>query len=233
MAGAAFGLAPQGHIKVDIWSDVMCPFCYMGDALLEQALAAFEHRDAVDIEYHSFLLQPDLPVDTALKMDDFLATTKGFPREQAAAMNAQVAARGKQVGLDYRFDLAIATNTRRAHELSHFAKREGRQHEMIQRLFRAYFTEGANVGDRGILADLAAEIGLDREAAAASLATGEFAAAVEADIQAAGRLGIQGVPFFVFDGKYAVSGAQPVEAFTQVLTRVWNESADAPAAAAR
>lgn len=231
MAGTTFGLAPQGRIKVDIWSDIMCPFCYMGDALLEQALDTFEHRDAVDVEYHSFLLQPDLPVDTALKMDDFLATTKGFPREQATAMNAQVAARGKQVGLDYRFDLAIATNTRRAHELSHFAKREGRQHEMIQRLFRAYFTEGVSVGDRDTLANLATDIGLDRTAAAASLASGEFADAVEADIQDARRLGIQGVPFFVFNGKYAVSGAQPVETFTQVLTTVWNESVGIPVAA--
>lgn len=220
------------RIVVDVWSDVMCPFCYMGDALLDQALERFEHAEAVSVRYHSFLLMPDLPVDTAVNLDDLLVTQRGLSRAQAKAMNAQVAARGRQVGLDYRFDRAIATNTRRAHELSHFAKRHGRQHDMIRRLFKAYFTDGLNVGDRDTLADLAAEIGLDRDAAATSLASGEFAAAVDADLLQARQLGITGVPFFVFNQAYAVSGAQPVEAFGQVLERVWGESAGTPAAVA-
>jgi len=227
MAGDAFGRA-AGRIVVDVWSDVMCPFCYLGDTLLEQALERFEHADAVDIRYHSFLLMPDLPVDTAINLDDLLVTQRGFSRAQAEAMNAQVAERGRQAGLDYRFDRAIATNMRRAHELSHFAKQSGRQHDMIRRLFKAYFTDGLNMGDRETLADLAAEIGLDRDAAAASLEAGEFADAVEADLQDARRLGISGVPFFVFNGTYAVSGAQPVEAFGQVLDKTWSETVDVP-----
>lgn len=210
----------------------MCPFCYMGDTLLERALEAFDHREAVDITYHSFLLMPDLPVDQTFDLDDLLVNQRGYPRAQAQQMNAQVAERGKQLGLEYRFDRAIATNTRRAHELSHFALRQGRQHDMMRRLFAAYFTEGLNVGDRDVLAELAAEIGLDRDAAAAALAAGEFADDVEADLREAQQIGINGVPFFVFNYKYAISGAQPVEAFSEVLNTVWDEVADVPTPAA-
>lgn len=211
----------------------MCPFCLMGDALLAQALAMFEHRDLVDIEYHSFQLMPDLPVDTAMPLDEFMATYKNFPADQAAAMNAQLTERGRELGLDYRFDLALATNTRRAHELSHYALTEGRQHELMQRLFRAYFTEGANIGDHDTLLRLADEVGLDRDAAEAALTSGTFSEAVDIDIAAASRIGIQGVPFFVFHVKYAVSGAQPLETFTQALETIRDEFLDDPVAAPR
>ncbi|WP_028708206.1 DsbA family oxidoreductase [Propionicicella superfundia] len=230
MTGGGFGPSADGRIRIDVWSDVMCPFCYMGDALLERALTQFEHRDTVDVEYHSFLLMPDLPVGSAVDLGELLASRRGIPREQAEAMNAQVAERGREIGLDYRFDRAVATNTRRAHELSHFAERQGRQHEMIQRLFRAYFTEGANVGDREVLTGLAAEVGLDPDAAAAALASGEFADAVDADIRQAQQLGITGVPFFVFEATYAISGAQPVEVFAQALQRVRDDKTSTPVA---
>lgn len=227
MAGEAFGQAAD-QLVVDVWSDVMCPFCYMGDELLDQALDTFPHASGVEVRYHSFLLMPQLADgDAPVNPNELLSVHHGVPLEQARAMNDQVAARAKQVGLDYRLDQAQAVSTRTAHQLSHFAATRGKQHEMVRRLFRAYFTDGLNVADHEVLAGLAAEVGLDRDAALAALTSGEFAGAVEADIQQARRYGIQGVPFFVFAGKYAVSGAQPVEAFLQALDTSWNETVGA------
>lgn len=230
MAGEAFGQAAD-RLVVDVWSDVMCPFCYMGDTLLAQALEKFPHAAGVEIKYHSFLLMPQLSDDDApVSPTDLLSAKHGLPREQAQAMNDQVTERARQIGLDYRLEQAQAVGTRTAHQLSHFAAAQGKQHEMVQRLFEAYFTEGLNVADHQVLAGLAADVGLDRDAALAALASGEFAGAVEADIEQAHQYGIQGVPFFVFAGKYAVSGAQPVEAFLQALDTSWNETVGSPAA---
>ncbi len=201
----------------------MCPFCYMGDTIFESALARFEHRDAVQVRYHSFLLMPELSSDIELDVNELLASSKGMTLEQARAMNDQLAQRGKTLGLDYRFDLAKATGMRRAHELTHFAEKHGLQHAMVQRLFRAYFTEGRSVSQVDSLVELAVEVGLDAEAARAALDSGEFAAAVDADLAQARQLGISGVPFFAFDMKYAVSGAQPEEVFVQVLEKAWAE----------
>ncbi|MFV0254166.1 MAG: DsbA family oxidoreductase [Beutenbergiaceae bacterium] len=211
--------ARSGGVVIDVWSDVMCPFCYLGDAILERALARFEHRDRVEIRYHSFLLMPDLAADTATDLTTLLIEKRGYPPEQIEPANAQIAERGRAVGLDYRFDRAIATSTRRAHELSHLAAGHGVQHEVIRLLFRAYFTDGRNVSDLDVLADIAVEAGLDRSAALAALTSGEYTAAVEADIAAARTLGITGVPFFVFNNTFAVSGAQPEEVFAQALER--------------
>lgn len=232
MAGEAFGQATD-RLVVDVWSDVMCPFCYMGDTLLAQALEKFPHASGVDIRYHSFLLMPHLTDDDApVTPTELLSAKHGLPREQAQAMNDQVTERARQIGLDYRLDQAQAVTTRTAHQLSHFAAAHGKQHELVQQLFKAYFTDGLNVADHQVLADLAAEVGLDREAALAALKSGEFADAVEADIQQARQYGIQGVPFFVFGGKYAVSGAQPVDAFLQALDTSWAETVGTPADAA-
>ncbi|MGI5188190.1 DsbA family oxidoreductase [Promicromonospora sp. CA-289599] len=229
MAGEAFGQATD-RLVVDVWSDVMCPFCYMGDTLLAQALEKFPHASGVDIRYHSFLLMPHLTDDDApVTPTELLSAKHGLPREQAQAMNDQVTERARQIGLDYRLDQAQAVATRTAHQLSHFAAAHGKQHELVQQLFKAYFTDGLNVADHQVLADLAAEVGLDRDAALAALESGEFADAVEADIQQAHQYGIQGVPFFVFGGKYAVSGAQPVDAFLQALDTSWAETVGTPA----
>ncbi|MGO4615869.1 DsbA family protein [Nocardia sp. 2YAB30] len=219
MAGEASGIHTD-PLVVDVWSDVMCPFCYMGDALLMQAIDRFEHKQSVEIRYHSYQLMPQLPAD-AIDLNELLVRERGFPREQAEAMNAQVAARGAQLGLEYRFDRAIATNTYTAHRLMHFAADKGRQHEMVQQLFRAYFTDGHHVGDHDVLAELAAEVGLDRNEALEALRSGAFADEVDADIALAQQMGISGVPFFVFAGQYAVSGAQPVEGFLQALNTAW------------
>lgn len=224
MGAAIFG-ETEGKLVVDVWSDVMCPFCYMGDTLLAQAIEQFEHGSEVEVRYHSFLLMPELPSDRPSDLMEILVERKGFPREQAEAMNAQVTARGKAIGLDYRFDRAVAINSRTAHRLSHFAASEGRQHAMVHRLFKAYFTDGLNVGDHAVLADLAAEVGLDRDKALHAIESGAFEEVVDEDIRQARELGISGVPFFVLGGKYGVSGAQPVEAFLQALQSAWADRA--------
>ena len=216
----------QGNspITVDVWSDVMCPFCLMGDRNLELALEEFSHRDDVKITYHSYQLMPDYPENSPLPSAEAVAKQKGMPVEQFKQMNDGVAQRGAEVGLDYNFDQALTVNSRRAHRLSHFAEQQGVQHELMQNLFKAYFTDGKNVEDREVLADLAAEVGLDRDEALAKMDNEELDHAVQADINQASQIGVQGVPFFVFNNKYAVSGAQPQQVFQQALETVWGEA---------
>ena len=211
------------RVVVDVWSDIMCPFCYLGDTLLAHAIDQFDQ--AVEVRYHSYQLMPELPHDSSLDLGELLEKQRGVPRAQAAAMNQQVAGRAAQVGLTYNLDTAIATNTRTAHRLIHFAKHQGRQHDLVVRVFKAYFTDGLHVGDTDVLGHLAAEIGLDREQAREVADSEAYADDVDTDVQFAHQLGITGVPFFVFDGKYAVSGAQPVEVFTQALNTAWQERA--------
>ncbi|MDT0341467.1 DsbA family oxidoreductase [Streptomyces litchfieldiae] len=220
---------PDDRLVVDVWSDVMCPFCYIGDTLLAQAVEKFPHGSDVEIRYHSFQLMPHLPADLAVGVNELLEKERGIPRAQARAMNAQVAARAAEIGLDFRMDSAIATNSRAAHRLIHFARSQGRQHDMVERLFRAFFTDGLNVGDHDVLTDLATQIGLAPAAAREALDSDTFDADVDADVRQAGQLGITGVPFFVFGGKYAVSGAQPLEVFLQALDTAWKGKSAASA----
>ncbi|MDA3147586.1 DsbA family oxidoreductase [Leucobacter sp. UCMA 4100] len=208
-------------LTIDIWSDVMCPFCYLGDSVLAKALAEFEHRDQVTVTYHSYQLMPELSVEP-VNLQELLAGRYG--PEQLAAQHEHLAARGKEHGLEYNFDTSLAVNTRKAHELSHFATSKGKGHEAMLRLFKAHFTEGLNVADVDTLARLAGEVGLDEAEARASLERAEFADAVDKDIVAAQQMGINGVPFFVFAGKYALSGAQPKEMFAQALNTAWGET---------
>jgi predicted DsbA family dithiol-disulfide isomerase len=211
-------------IKIDIWSDIACPWCYIGKHHLEGGLAALgDDAPVVEIEYHSFELAPDTPVDFEGSEVDFLAGHKHLPVEQVHQMLDRVTGIAAAAGLDYDFDALKHTKTLKAHELLHFAKEQGRQLELSERLFRAYFTEGRHVGRIDELVALATEVGLDADAAREALETGRFASAVQADIAQAGAYGINGVPFFVFEGKYGVSGAQPVEVFSQVLTQVAGE----------
>ncbi len=208
-------------IKVDVWSDIACPWCYIGKRKFEAGAEGFD----VEVEYHSFELSPDTPVDFDGSAADFLATHKSMPIEQVRPMLAQVTAVAAEVGLDYDYDALQHTNTVKAHQLLHFAKAQGKQIEMKERLLRAYFVEGKHVGRTEDLADLAAEIGLDRDAALRSLESNEYLDAVHADQEQAMRFGIRGVPFFVIDGKYGVSGAQAPETFAQALKQVQDEHA--------
>ncbi|QTX04854.1 DsbA family oxidoreductase [Agromyces archimandritae] len=211
-------------IKIDIWSDIACPWCYIGKRHLEAGIAGLgENAPDIEIEYHSFELAPDTPVDFEGSEIDFLAAHKGMPEEQVRQMLGHVSGVAKAAGLDYDFDALKHTKTLKAHELLHFAKEHGAQLALKERLLSAYFTEGGHVGRIDELVGFAAEVGLDADAAREALESGRYAAAVQADIAQAGAYGIQGVPFFVFDGKYGVSGAQPAEVFGQVITQVGAE----------
>lgn len=208
-------------LSIDVWSDVMCPFCYMGDTALTQAIEQSPHKENVVVRYHSYQLMPELPHDHPVDLAEILASKRGFSRAQAVAMNNGVAERGRALGLEYRFDRAQTINTRTAHRLIHFADTAGGQHQMVDRLFRAYFTDGLNIADHHVLTGLAAEIGLDPVAAAAALDSADLDLAIDDDIQQARALGITGVPFFVLDGAFAVSGAQPVDAFVRAIDHAW------------
>lgn len=220
-------------IKIDVWSDIACPWCYIGKRNLEKGLAATADDDdapRVEVTFHSYELSPDTPVDFAGDEIDFLAGHKGMPREQVVEMLDRVTGIAADAGLAYRFDLLQHTNTVKAHELLHFAKTQGMQAQMAERLMAAYFTEGRHVGRIDDLVDLAAEAGLDGEEARAALESGRHVDDVRADQQQAAAYGIQGVPFFVIDGRYGVSGAQPADAFAQIARQVWAERAEATGA---
>lgn len=208
-------------IKVDIWSDVQCPWCYIGKRKFEAGAEAFGGE--VEVEYHSFELAPDTPVDFDGTPVDYLSQRKGMPVEQVTEMLARVTGIAASVGLDYDYDHVHQTNTVKAHELIHYAKSKGRQLDMKERLLKAYFIDGRHVGRIEDLADLAAEIGFDRDDVVRALETNEFLAAVKDDVALANEYGIQGVPFFVIDGKYGVSGAQDAQTFANVLTQVRDE----------
>jgi predicted DsbA family dithiol-disulfide isomerase len=217
-------------ITVEIWSDVVCPWCYIGKRRFEQALADFEPD--VDIVWRSFQLDPDSPTDEERGLVESFAARKGLGESQVRAMFAQVTEIAAGEGLAYDFDRVRAANTYDAHRLLHFAAAHGRQGELKERLLRAYFTEGEQVGDPEVLTRLAAEVGLDATQARRALADGAYTDEVRADIETAQAFGITGVPFFVFDRKFAVSGAQPTEVFTRALNAALEESAmDAPHAA--
>lgn len=202
-------------IKVDIWSDIACPWCYIGKRKFEAGVASF--GEDVDVEYHSYELAPDTPEEVEGTALQSFVERKGVPLEQAKKMFDQVIGAAAKVGLNYDYESLQSTNTVRAHELLHYAKAHGRQIDMKERLLRAFFVEGRHVGRIDDLADLAAEIGLDREDALRAVTEREFLPAVDADKAQAIEYGIQGVPFFVIDGKYGISGAQDPTAFAMAL----------------
>lgn len=210
-------------MKVEIWSDVMCPFCYIGKRKFELALERFEHRDRLSIEWKSFQLMPDLQPGTVHDLETLLVETKGMDPQQVKAMNAQVARAGEQVGIDFNFDRALGVNTLDAHRFIHFAKGFDKQNEAEEALFRSYFTQGRNVGDFDTLIELGEEIGLDVQGVRAALENGDHADGVRRDIAEARALGVRGVPFFVMDRTYAVSGAQQPEAFLETLEKSFME----------
>lgn len=211
-------------MKVEIWSDFMCPFCYIGKRRFESALELFPNKDQVEVVYRSFELDPSASYKTGVSMDEILASKYGMSIEQAKAANGNVTQQAASVGLTYHMDRVIPANSFDAHRLVHFASGHGKMKEMTERLFRAHFTDGENLGDKNRLADLAAEVGLERDQAVAALESDDFQSEVRADESAATNLGIRGVPFFVLGGKYAVSGAQPLEVFTDALDKAYREA---------
>jgi predicted DsbA family dithiol-disulfide isomerase len=210
-------------IDVQIWSDVQCPWCYIGKRKFEAAVEQFAGE--VTVTYRSFELAPDTPVDFKGSPVDYLSERKGVSPAQAQQMVDRVNSIAETVGLEYHYERIQQTNTVLAHELLHFAKAHGRQAELKERLLRAYFTEGRHIGRADELADLAAEVGLDRAAAATALAEHTHLAEVKADMAQAVAYGIQGVPFFVIEEKYGISGAQETASFLAALNQASAESA--------
>ena len=211
-------------MKVEIWSDVVCPFCYVGKRKFENALGQFAHRDDVQIEWKSFELTPDFVPVPGESIHASLAKKKGVPEAEGRRMNDYMTQVAKEVGLAYDFDKTIPANTFLAHQLIHFGAHHGRQDATKERLFAAYYLEGQDLNSVDTLASLAAEIGLDAAAARQALQAGSYADEVRRDEYEAQQIQVRGVPFFVFDDKYAVSGAQPSEVFAEVLDTVWAEA---------
>jgi predicted DsbA family dithiol-disulfide isomerase len=211
-------------MKIEIWSDVVCPFCYIGKRHLEAALESFAHRDEVEIIWRSFELDPGAERDQSGTVVDRLARKYGTSQAQAEAMLTNVTARAAAVGLAYNLRESVPTNTFDAHRAIHLAASHGLQDEAEEKLMDAYFTKAAHVGDPETLVKLMSEIGIPEGKTRAVLAGDTHGDAVRADEQEAQALGIEGVPFFVFNRKYAISGAQPVELFADVLAKTWDES---------
>lgn len=210
-------------MKVEIWSDVMCPFCYIGKRKFEAALAQFPQNDSIEIVWRSFQLDPNMKTQPDKNVYDYLAEVKGQTREWSIQMHQHVTNMAKAVGLDYRFDKAVVANSFDAHRVVHMAKQQGLGDAAEERIFKAYFTEGKNTADHETLAALGEEIGLDKAAVLAMLKTDAFAAAVRAEMREATEIGVTGVPFFVLDRKYAVSGAQDPQVFAQALQQAFSE----------
>ncbi len=225
MRSRAVGHTVSKTVKVDIWSDIACPWCFVGKRRFETALEKFEATGGdVEIEFHSFELAPETPVDFDGSEVDFLVSHKGMQASQVEQMLGQMTELAAAEGLSYDFDALQHTNTVKAHELLHFAKTQGLQLEMSERLFSAYFEQGRHIGRIEDLADLAGEIGLDRAAVVEALTNEVHLADVQADKQQAVTYGISGVPFFVIDKKFGVSGAQDPAVFLDVLQKASAES---------
>lgn len=218
------------RLRVDIWSDVVCPWCYVGKRRYEAALAAFAHRDQVDTVWHSFELDPSAPrsYEGQGSYAERLARKYGVGVARAEAMIAQMTATAADTGLVFDFARARPGNTLDAHRLLHHAARAGRQGAMKERLLRACFTEGQPIAEPGTLLALAVEVGLDEAPARAVLTSERFTAAVRADELSARELGIRGVPFFVVDREFGVSGAQPSEVLLRVLEQAWARAQSEP-----
>jgi predicted DsbA family dithiol-disulfide isomerase len=211
-------------VKVEIWSDVVCPWCYLGKRHFEEALSRFPHRDEVSVEWKSFELDPNSPPVVGMTMSQILQRKYGMSEEQADQANAKMTALASSVGLEYHLDRVQAGNTFDAHRLIHLAATHGLGDAMKERLLAAYFTEGRAVGDRATLAALAVEVGLDTTEVERVLDGDEFSSDVRNDEARAVALGASGVPFFVIDEAYGVSGAQPAEVLAGALEQAWTAS---------
>lgn len=210
-------------MKIEIWSDVMCPFCYIGKRNFETALEQFSNKNGIEVEWKSFQLDPSLSEVQDSNYTDYLMVSKGLGRPQVEGMLNNVTQMAKGVGLEYDFDRAVMVNSFKAHRVLQLAKTRGLGDAAEERLFRAFFTEGRNIADDDTLQELGKEAGLNETEIRSSLSDERYSDMVRQDIQEARAIGVTGVPFFVFNRKYAVSGAQPPQAFLQTLEKAYAE----------
>lgn len=206
-------------MEIQIWSDIMCPFCYIGKRRLEGAIKQLELSDEVTIVWKSFLLNPDMKTDPSRNSLEYLAETKGWTKEQTEEIVQNVVDMAKEEGLEYRMEDTKVANAMDAHRLIQLAKTVGKGDEIEESLFRAYFMEGKNIADMDVLVELGEEVGIAGDRVRECLEKGEFTDSIRRDIQESQQIGVRGVPFFVFDNQYAISGAQPVELFVQTMEK--------------
>lgn len=210
-------------MKVDIWSDIVCPFCYIGKRRLEAALVEFDQRDQVTITHHSFELAPQASSE---EMDIYqvLASKYRMSLDQAKAMTTNMADQAAQDGLTFKFETMKRSNTFDAHRLVHFAAKYGKDDKLIEELYKAYFTDSKHIGDHDTLEQLARSIGLKQQDVQDFLQDDLYAEDVRKDLQRARSLGINGVPYFLINDKYEISGAQPVQVFIETLNQAWEDA---------
>jgi predicted DsbA family dithiol-disulfide isomerase len=218
-------MSTVNKMKVEVWSDVMCPFCYIGKRNYETAVAQFAGKDDIELIWKSYQLDPTLPTEGAKDLDvyEYLATRKGINRSQVQAMHAQVTEMAKNAGLEYRLDKSVMANSFKAHRVIALAKEKGLGDLAEERLFHATFMAGKDFGDTEILKEIGAEIGLTADEVDEALTNDTYAYQVTSDINEAREIGVTGVPFFVVDRKYAVSGAQAPQSFLQTLEKAHEE----------
>jgi len=210
-------------MKIEIWSDIMCPFCYIGKRNLEAALAQFTHTKDVEVIWKSYQLDPSIPEDVNETYVGYLAKRRNVSEGQANEMMVSVTEAAKKVGLEYHFDKTIMTSSFKAHLLIQYAKTKGKGAEMEERLFKAFFTEGKNTSDIPTLTQLGKEIGLDQNDLAKAFTDEFFSDKVKEDFNEAIQIGVKGVPFFLLNRKYAVSGAQPAQVFLETIEKAYHE----------
>lgn len=210
-------------MKVEIWSDVVCPFCYIGKHRFELALEQFEYADDIDIQWKSFQLNPAEETDPEADLTEHLAQSKGISTDQARAMQQRVTSMAEDKNLTFNFGKAVVANSFDAHRMLQFAKEHDKGSNAKEVLFRAYFTDGQNIDDREVLSDLAGKIGLEPTKTAQMLDGDQFLNAVKHDIQIAKSMNIKGVPFFLFNRKFAISGARETSVFLKALKQSWND----------
>ncbi|WP_138429904.1 DsbA family oxidoreductase [Fodinibius saliphilus] len=209
-------------MKVEIWSDVVCPFCYIGKRRFDQALEHFEYTDRIDIEWRSFLLNPDMETDTEATINEHLSTSKNISIDKAQQMTNRVKTMAAKEGLEFNMDKIVVANSYNAHRIIQWAKTHGLAHKAEEVLFEAYFTAGANIDEIDTLVDIADQLGLDTDKARNILTGDKFTNVVKHDFQTAQGMNIRGVPLFLFDRKFVVSGAQETKTFLSALKQGWN-----------
>jgi predicted DsbA family dithiol-disulfide isomerase len=211
-------------MNVDIWSDIRCPFCYIGKHKFEKALEQFENKKNVKVTWHSFQLDPNLKTQPEIDTIEHFIKVKGISRQQALQMFEGAQKMAAETGLHLNLENSVVANSFRSHQLLQFAKSKGLGNEVKETLFEAHFTEGKNIDEKETLLEIAASVGLEKAETEDALNSEKFAYQVKQDELAAKEIGVSGVPFFVFNNKYAVSGAQSSETFLEVLEKSWQEN---------
>lgn len=210
-------------MKVDIWSDTRCPFCFIGKKNFEKALQDFSQNDSIEVNWHSFQLDPDMKTDLTKNHYEYLSEIKGFPMQQIMQMHENLIQSGKTAGIDFNFDQVKVSNSFKSQMLVQLAKEKGKANEMEELLFEAYFILGKDIDNIEILSEIGEKLGFSKEEIISAVRSSDLSKLVNNDIAEASNLGIRGVPFFVFNQKYAISGAQPTHLFSEVLEKSWSE----------